>query len=70
MLYLQARRNKQPTLDIGTESRNSIELNLRESCLACKFMSSCVVMDEIGAADRDDLVGLYRFSALKDRCIV
>ena len=67
MLDLQSGKNEQAAINVDTGSQDSIEVNLRESCLTFKFMSSCFVTDESGSPDRDFLIGMYRFTALKER---
>jgi hypothetical protein len=60
------------TLDFGSESLDSlesVEINLRSSCLACKYVSFCPVVDESASPDTDTLLGSYSFKALKTRCL-
>ncbi|MHB1868551.1 MAG: hypothetical protein ACYCPP_06350 [Nitrososphaerales archaeon] len=47
-----------------------LDINLRSSCLACEFVSNCPVVDVSASPDSDTLIGTYRFSALKTRCLV
>ena len=48
----------------------ALDINLRSSCLACEFVSNCPVVDASESPDFDTLIGTYRFSALKTRCLV
>ncbi|MHB8566538.1 MAG: hypothetical protein ACYC7D_09590 [Nitrososphaerales archaeon] len=47
-----------------------LDVNLRSSCLACNFLTSCAVADEKSSPDHDALLGSYRFGALKERCLL
>jgi hypothetical protein len=47
-----------------------IDLNLRSSCLACAFVSNCIIAEARASPDLDVLVGSYRFLSLKDKCLV
>ncbi|MGA2874724.1 MAG: hypothetical protein ABSE82_04200 [Nitrososphaerales archaeon] len=48
----------------------AFHVNLRSSCLACKFVSNCPVVDESASPNSDVLIGTYRISALMTRCLV
>ncbi|MHB1867858.1 MAG: hypothetical protein ACYCPP_02830 [Nitrososphaerales archaeon] len=62
-------KEDQFTLSISSESLDSVEINLRSSCLACKYVSFCPVVDESASPDKDTLIGSYNFKALKTRCL-
>lgn len=52
------------------EIDSELDINLRSTCLACKFLANCPVAEERSAPDKDVLLGSYRFRALKERCLV
>lgn len=57
-------------LDEESSSRQQLDINLRASCLDCKFLLNCKAVEERSSPDRDALIGLYRFNALTDRCLI
>jgi hypothetical protein len=67
--YLQSSEKDQFTLSIGSETLDSVEINLRSSCLACRYISFCPVADESASPDADWRVGRYTFRSLKTMCL-
>ncbi|MGI0081264.1 MAG: hypothetical protein ACRECH_16780, partial [Nitrososphaerales archaeon] len=49
---------------------DQLSINLRHSCVDCAFVISCPIAQQRGAPDTDVLVGSYRISALKERCLL
>ncbi|MHB1909072.1 MAG: hypothetical protein ACYCQJ_09430 [Nitrososphaerales archaeon] len=47
-----------------------LKLNLRENCLDCKFIENCPVVESNASPEHDVLIGSYRISALKSRCLL
>jgi hypothetical protein len=47
-----------------------LDINLRSSCIDCKFVMSCHVATKSGTPKLDVLLGTYRFNALEKRCLV
>ena len=54
----------------GIDNTEEIDVNLRGSCLACAFVSSCTITEEKASPDLDVLLGSYRFPSLKERCLI
>lgn len=46
------------------------DINLRSSCLDCAFLANCPVAEKRGTPKLDVLIGTYRITALKKRCLV
>lgn len=49
---------------------DELSINLRHSCIDCPFVVGCPVAQQSGGPDVDVLVGSYRVSALKERCLL
>ncbi len=52
------------------EVPRELDINLRSSCLACSFITSCAVAERKSSPDYDVLIGSYRINALKERCLL
>ncbi|MHB1907918.1 MAG: hypothetical protein ACYCQJ_03480 [Nitrososphaerales archaeon] len=66
---MESKESLEPSL-LETQEEINFDINLRSSCLDCQFLNCCVVSEKKGTPRLDVLIGTYRASALKKKCLI